>query len=68
MSKGTDYTSFNLEKLFIELNQSKKELMSLRFKKFAGEFKNTARFSQVRKEIARINTEITKRKMEASNA
>lgn len=39
----------------------KKELFNLRFQKTLGELKNTSRFSVVRKNIARINTELTKR-------
>lgn len=33
-----------------------KELMNLRFQKTSGELKNTSRFKEVRKMIARINT------------
>jgi len=32
-----------------------KELMNLRFQKTSGELKNTSRFSEVRKSVARIN-------------
>lgn len=39
----------------------KKELFNLRFQKVLGELKNTSRFSVVKKDIARIKTEITKR-------
>ncbi len=48
-----------------ELNKSlvffKKELFNLRFQQTLGELKNTSRFALVRKNIARIKTELTKR-------
>jgi large subunit ribosomal protein L29 len=48
-----------------ELNKNliflKKELFNLRFQQTLGELKNTSRFSFVKKSIARINTELTKR-------
>ena len=36
----------------------KKELFNLRFQKTTGELANTARFSEVKKDIARINTQL----------
>lgn len=45
------------EKLFL----LKKELFNLRFQQTLGELKNTSRFSLVKKNIARIKTEISKR-------
>lgn len=52
-----------LEKLKEQLFLFKKELFNLRFqKKVSGELKNTSIFSKIRKNIARINTELSKRK------
>lgn len=45
------------EKLFL----FKKELFNLRFQKTLGELTNLGRFSIVRKNIARLKTELTKR-------
>lgn len=39
----------------------KKELFNLRFQKSLGDLKNTSRFSSVRKDIARLNTELRTR-------
>lgn len=50
-----------LEKLNEQLVLFKKELFNLRFQKKLGELKNTSRFPIVRKEIARIKTELVKR-------
>ncbi len=48
-----------------ELNKKlflfKKELLNLRFQRKLGELKNISRFSVVKKNIARINTELTVR-------
>jgi large subunit ribosomal protein L29 len=40
------------------IGERKKELLNLRFRKASGELENTSRFKQVRKEIARIMTQI----------
>ncbi|WP_253308013.1 MULTISPECIES: 50S ribosomal protein L29 [unclassified Rickettsia] len=64
----TDLKSLKKEvvhKTIEELNKNliffKKELFNLRFQQTLGELKNTSRFSFVKKSIARINTELTKR-------
>jgi large subunit ribosomal protein L29 len=49
------------DKLNEELVLFKKELFNLRFQKKLGELTNTSRFAIVRKEIARIKTELVKR-------
>jgi len=40
----------------------KKELFNLRFQKTLGELTNTSRFAKVRKDIARLYTELNKRR------
>lgn len=45
----------------------KKELFNLRFQKTLGELTNTSRFAKVRKDIARLNTELTNRKKVGAN-
>ena len=67
MSKE-DYSSKALagrskEKLIEALAFLKKELFNLRFQHSSGELKNTSTFSKVKKDIARIYTEINKRKI-----
>lgn len=44
-----------------DLKFLKKELFNLRFQQTMGDLKNTSRFSGVKKLIAHINTELTKR-------
>lgn len=43
----------------------KKELFNLRFQKVTGELGNTARFTQVRRDIARIKTALNQTKKAA---
>ncbi|MCC8418883.1 MAG: 50S ribosomal protein L29 [Rickettsia endosymbiont of Glossina mortisans submortisans] len=50
-----------IEEFYKNLNLLKKELFNLRFQQALGELKNTSRFSLVKKSIARIKTELTKR-------
>lgn len=50
-----------VEKLNEALSWFKKELFNLRFQQTMGELKNTSRFSVIRKEVARIKTELVKR-------
>lgn len=57
-----DIDGQTIEKLNEKLVQFKKELFNLRFQKTLGELKNTSRFLQVRKGIARLQTELTKRR------
>lgn len=64
MSKSSykEFVSMKDSELYDKLVLSKKELFTLRFQKTLGELTNLSRFSSVRKTIARINTEINKRK------
>ncbi|MCC8461428.1 MAG: 50S ribosomal protein L29 [Candidatus Megaira endosymbiont of Carteria cerasiformis] len=50
------------KKLEEALSFFKKELFNLRFQKTLGELTNTSRFAKVRKNIARVETELTRRR------
>ena len=52
----------SVEKLVEKSAFLKKEFFNLRFQKTLGELTNTSRFAKVRKDIARVNTELNKRK------
>ena len=52
----------SVEKLVEKSAFLKKELFNLRFQKTLGELTNTSRLAKVRKDIARVNTELNKRK------
>jgi len=56
-----ELSSKTIEELYKQLNLFKKELFNLRFQQTLGELKNTSRFSLVKKSIARVKTELTKR-------
>lgn len=55
-------TGLSIEKLIEKSAFLKKELFNLRFQKTLGELTNTSRFAKVRKDIARVNTELNKRR------
>lgn len=50
------------KKLKENLSFLKKELFNLRFQKALGELTNNSRFAKVRKNVARVKTELTRRK------
>jgi large subunit ribosomal protein L29 len=54
--------------LVAELTEAKEELFKLRFQLATGQQENTARISQVKKQIARINTVLREREIEAHEA
>ncbi|MCL2387156.1 MAG: 50S ribosomal protein L29 [Defluviitaleaceae bacterium] len=51
----------SVEELKVELVDSKKELFNLRFQNATNQLDNTARIGTVRKNIARIQTVLTRR-------
>jgi large subunit ribosomal protein L29 len=51
----------NIEELGLELVTAKKELFNLRFQNATNQLNNTARITEVRKNIARIQTVITQK-------
>ncbi len=53
---------FDDKKLQDSLSLLKKELFNLRFQKTLGELTNTSRFSKVKKDVARVETELTRRR------
>ena len=52
-----------MEELDAELISAKRELFNLRFQNATNQLDNTARITDVRKNIARIQTVITQKKM-----
>jgi len=51
----------NIEQLQAELVSAKKELFNLRFQNATNQLNNTARITQVRKNIARIQTVLSQK-------
>lgn len=54
--------------LFTKLAESKEELFNLRFQNVTGQLENSSRLGVVRKQIARINTELREREIAAAEA
>jgi large subunit ribosomal protein L29 len=66
--KAQDAHLMTSDQLVDELVKLKKEQFNLRFQRATGQLENTARFRQVRRSIARINTVLTAKRREAANA
>jgi len=58
-----DLRAKTMDELDVELINAKKELFNLRFQNATNQLDNTARIYDVRKNIARIQTVITQRKL-----
>lgn len=56
------------ERLVEELKKAKEELFNLRFQFATGQLENSARMKQVKKEIARVHTELRAREIAAADA
>jgi large subunit ribosomal protein L29 len=54
--------------LFTQLSEAKEELFNLRFQHVTGQLENSSRLGFVRKQIARINTELREREIAAAEA
>lgn len=61
--RGMEYTE-----LESRLEESRQELFNLRFQLVTGQLDNTSRLGQVRKDIARINTVMREKEIEAAEA
>jgi large subunit ribosomal protein L29 len=56
------------EELINRLTETKQELFNLRFQHVTGQLDNYARLPQVKRELARINTILREREIEAAEA
>jgi large subunit ribosomal protein L29 len=65
--KASDVRALSADQLKDELAKLKKEQFNLRFQKATGQLEKTARFNEVRKDIARIKT-IARQKAAGSKA
>jgi large subunit ribosomal protein L29 len=64
--KNNDLAEMDLGSLIEELRETKQEALNLRFRNATGQLENTAELSKVRRQIARINTYIRQREIEAA--
>ncbi len=54
--------------LFVKLDEAKEELFNLRFQNVTGQLDNSSRLGVVRKQIARVNTELREREIAAAES
>ena len=67
-SKTTELRELNDTDLEHRLGEAKEELFNLRFQNVTGQLDNNARLGQVRKDVARINTLLRQREIDAHEA
>ena len=63
--KAAEIRELSAEDLAAKLKEARSELFNLRFKKATSQLDNTARVKQVKKDIARIQTEMRAREISA---
>ena len=68
MTAPAELREMDDEELLTKLTEAKQELFNLRFQNATGQLDNYARLGQIRKEVARINTILREREIEAAEA
>ncbi len=66
--KAAEIRNLSGEDLQVKLKEARAELFNLRFQMATGQLDNTARIKQVKKDIARIQTEMRDRELKAVQA
>ena len=64
--KNSEILELSTEEIVSRINEEKANLTKLRFAHTVSAIENPLRINKVRKDIARLNTELTKRKAVAS--
>ncbi|MDH5236280.1 MAG: 50S ribosomal protein L29 [Acidimicrobiia bacterium] len=68
MAKSKALVELTDSDLLVELTETKEELFNLRFQNVTGQLDNPTRIKQVKKQIARVLTELRAREIEAAEA
>jgi large subunit ribosomal protein L29 len=68
MSAASELRELNDAELVQKLAEAKEEQFNLRFQYATGQLDNTARLSQVRRDVARLHTLLREREIEAAEA
>ena len=63
--KNTDIREYNETELVEKLKEARAELFNLRFQLATGQLDNTGRIAAVKKDIARLHTELRTRELAA---
>lgn len=66
--KAAEIKKLSADDLQAKLKEARAELFNLRFQMATGQLENTARVKQVKKDIARIQTEMRDRELKAVQA
>ena len=66
--KNQDLQELDLPSLVQELRETKQEALNLRFRHATGQLDDSSQLSKVRRQIARINTQIRAREIAAAEA
>jgi large subunit ribosomal protein L29 len=66
--KNQDLQELDLSGLVQELRETKQEALNLRFRHATGQLDNSSELNKVRRQIARINTQIRAREIAAAEA
>ncbi len=68
MVKADELRGLDDPELLTRLEEAREELFNLRFQHATGQLDNVARLKELRREIARINTVVREREIEAAEA
>jgi large subunit ribosomal protein L29 len=68
MAKESSVRDLSDAELVARLGEVKQELFDLRFQHATGQLDDTAKLGRVRKDVARVNTEIREREIAAAEA
>ena len=67
-SKTAEFRNMDTEELETRLTDTRHELFNLRFQLVTGQLDNSARVGQVRRQVARIETILREREIEAAES
>ena len=68
MTRPSELRDIDEDELVTRLTEARQELFNLRFQHVTGQLDNYARLGQVRKDIARMNTVLREREIDAADA
>ena len=68
MTRPSELRDVDDDELLTRLSEARQELFNLRFQHVTGQLDNHARLGQVRKDIARMNTLLREREIQAADA
>jgi len=66
VSKTTELRNMDIEELESRLTETRQELFNLRFQLVTGQLDNSARIGHVRRQVARVETVLREREIEAA--